>query len=249
MILLLSDLHLPNTPSPLRDGFRRFLEGPARSAEAVYILGDLFEYWIGDDVGLQDYADEVNALHALTAQGVAVWFMAGNRDFLVGRRFFAASGVRPLEDPQRLHLDGIPTLLSHGDLFCTDDRAYQRWRRFAHNRVAQRLFGWLPRRWRLAIGGGLRRQSGEAKQAKAAAIMDVNPDSVAATMRDAGATRLIHGHTHRPAEHAVGDHGQRIVLADWHGERMEYLALADGTWKRHAVPMLASTWKVSEVDD
>lgn len=236
MILLLSDLHLPNRPSPLRDGFRHFLEGPARQAEAVYILGDLFEYWVGDDVGLQDYADEVHALRALTAQGVPVWFIAGNRDFLVGRRFFAASGVRALGDPHRLELDGIATLLSHGDLFCTDDRAYQRWRRFAHNRVAQCVFGGLPRRWRLAVGGSLRRQSSSAKQVKTSVIMDVNPHSVAASMRRTGVTRLIHGHTHRPAEHALDQHRQRLVLADWHDDRMEYLALADGRWQRCLIP-------------
>ena len=249
MILLLSDLHLPNRPSPLRDGFRRFLEGPARDAEAVYLLGDLFEYWVGDDVGLQDYAAEVRWLRELTAQGVPVWFIAGNRDFLVGPRFFSASGVRPRGDPTRLDLDGVPTLLSHGDLYCTDDRAYQRWRRFAHHRLAQRLFGWLPRKWRLAIGGGLRRQSGGAKQTKTAAIMDVNPHSVAAGMLKAGVVRLIHGHTHRPDEHAVGEHGQRIVLADWHGERMEYLALAGGRWQRCLLPNPSGEQNLPRVDD
>src|SRR3546814_1113392 len=115
MILLLSDLHLPNEPSPLREGFLRFLDGPARAAEAVYILGDLFEYWVGDDVGLHDYAAEVAALQTLSSSGVKLYFMAGNRDFLVGRRFASASGTRILKDPQLVDFGGMRTLISHGD--------------------------------------------------------------------------------------------------------------------------------------
>lgn len=233
MILLLSDLHLPNRPSPLREGFLRFLAGPARQAEAVYLLGDLFEYWIGDDVGLTEYGAEVQALHELTDRGVAVYFIAGNRDFLVGARFFAASGVQALPDPTVRTLDGVKTLLAHGDLYCSDDLEYQRWRRFSRNPLAQRLFMWLPRSLRARIAGGLRVQSHGAKTQKPAMIMDVKADSIEQALRDAGVKRLIHGHTHRPCDHTItldGDPAERIVLSDWSVERMEYLAV-DG--QRH----------------
>jgi UDP-2,3-diacylglucosamine hydrolase len=228
MILLLSDLHLPNEPSPLREGFLRFLAGPARQAEAVYILGDLFEYWVGDDVGVDDYAAEISALRALTASGVAVYFIAGNRDFLVGRGFAKATGVQLLGDPLVVELGGVKTLLSHGDLLCTDDKSYQRWRRFSHNRVAQWLFMRLPKSRRHAIAGGLRHKSGADKRNKPSAIMDVNEAAVVAAMKRYGVTRLIHGHTHRPADHLlrVGvDRATRLVLADWHDEHMEYLTV------------------------
>ena len=228
MILLLSDLHLPNEPSPLREGFLRFLAGPARAAAGVYILGDLFEYWVGDDVGLQDYAPEVAALRALTAGGVPVYFVAGNRDFLVGRAFAQATGVQIVGDPLVVELGGVRTLLSHGDLLCTDDKAYLRWRRFAHSRLAQWLFLRLPKARRHAIAGGLRHKSGADKRNKPSAIMDVNEAAVVAAMKRHGVTRLIHGHTHRPADHLlrVGlDRATRLVLADWHDTRMEYLSV------------------------
>lgn len=230
MILLLSDLHLPSSASPLRDGFLRLLEGPARQVQAVYILGDLFEYWVGDDLGLADYASEAAALRALTGAGVAVYFMAGNRDFLVGRRFAAATGVRLLRDPQLLSLGGRPTLLSHGDRYCSDDRSYQRWRRFSRNALAQSLFRLLPRGRRQRIAASLRARSDAGKRNKPEAIMDVNAQSVLQAMHHYGVKRLIHGHTHRPADHLLHmgtQRGERLVLADWRAERMEYLLIDD----------------------
>lgn len=233
MILLLSDLHLPKKPSPLREGFLRLLAGPAQQAQSVYILGDLFEYWVGDDLGLTDYADEVAALRALTQSGVRVYFIAGNRDFLVGKTFFAASGVEALRDPSIVTLAGVPSLLSHGDLFCTDDRAYQRWRRFSRSRLWQRAFAMLPQEWRIGIAGGLRKQSGDAKQTKSASIMDVNAEAVRDALKAQRVKRLIHGHTHRPAHHRIDidrHTAERIVLPDWHGAQMDYLEIAaDGS--------------------
>lgn len=236
--LFISDLHLPDEPSPLREGFLRFLAGPARKAKAVYILGDLFEYWIGDDVGMQAYAAEIAALKALTASGVAVYFMHGNRDFLVGRRFAAATGVQLLRDPLVVDLHGRRTLLSHGDIWCTDDVGYQRWRRFSRNRFAQWIFSMLPLARRQAIAGGVRGKSASAKGNKAESIMDVNASAVAGAFCRHGINRIIHGHTHRPATHGDlldGRNVERIVLADWRDDHLEYLTIDEAGAQRVAL--------------
>jgi len=224
--LLLSDLHLPPGASPLREVFLKFLAGPALNARRVYILGDLFEYWIGDDSGLRDYQREAEALAALVRYGVPVFLQHGNRDFLVGRRFSAATGVRLLADPVVVDLEGRKTLLSHGDLFCTGDRGYQRWRRFARNSLAQWLFLRLPAERRRRIVGGIRDRSDQGKSYKPEDIMDVSPPAIEAALRRHGVTQMIHGHTHRPADHDLMLDGQpcsRVVLADWRPQRMEYL--------------------------
>lgn len=220
--LFLSDLHLPPAASPLRERFRAFLEGPAREAEAVYILGDLFEYWVGDDVGLKIYAPEAAALAALTAGGVPLYFMHGNRDFMVGKRFAQLSGMQLLRDPLLLDVYGVPTLLSHGDIYCTDDLAYQRWRRFSRNPLAQWLYLRMPVSRRERVAGGLR----SAKANKPESILDVNEAAIRAAFRQYDVPRMLHGHTHRPAEHHYdidGSARERIVLSDWHGEHCEYL--------------------------
>jgi UDP-2,3-diacylglucosamine hydrolase len=224
--LFISDLHLPAASSPLREAFAKFLAGPAREAAAVYILGDLFEVWIGDDAGLREYSVERACLRALTGAGIPVFFQHGNRDFLVGADFAAATGVQLLPDPFFIELGAVPTLVSHGDLFCTDDVGYQRWRRFSRRRSLQALYRALPVSWRDRIAGGVRQQSDAGKQAKAAAIMDVNDAAIGAAFRAHGAQRLIHGHTHRPADHAYDIDGRRCtrhVLADWHPGRCEAL--------------------------
>lgn len=221
--LLLSDLHLPVGASPYRERFLAFLQGPARSTERLYILGDLFEYWIGDDAGVRLYAAECAALRACTAAGTDVAFMHGNRDFLVGQRFAAATGVRLLHDPSKVAIGGVTTLLSHGDVFCTEDLAYQRWRRFARNGLARALFLRLPQGLRARIAGGLRQASGEAQRAKARDIADVSLQAVELAMRGSDCRRLIHGHTHRPARHRLSTGAERLVLADWTPRRCEYL--------------------------
>lgn len=237
--LFLADLHLPAEPSPLREGFLAFLHGPAREAAAVYILGDLFEYWIGDDVGMQVYAREIAALTALTKEKTPVYFQHGNRDFLVGKAFAQTTGVQLLADPVVIELHGIRTLISHGDIFCTDDIGYQRWRRFSRNPVAQWVFGLLPRARREKIAGGVRSGSDAAKRNKADAIMDVNPNAVREAMDRHAVTRLIHGHTHRPAEHQfdlMHGPGERIVLADWVPKRTEILHVTAQGVRREAGP-------------
>lgn len=237
--LFVSDLHLPSEPSPLRERFWRFLEGPAREAAAVYILGDLFETWIGDDVGLHQYAPEVAALSALTARGVPVHFQHGNRDFMVSRDFFDLTGVIELPDPHRVDLHGTPTLISHGDVYCTDDRGYQRWRWFSRIRFAQRLFLMLPRARRERISSGLRSGSDRAKQNKPENIMDVNLRAVRSGMAQAGVTRLLHGHTHRPGHYDVDlpiGPAQRVVLPDWRHDSCDYLRVDRAGITRCASP-------------
>lgn len=233
--LLLSDLHLPVTASPLRLKFAAFLQGPARAADAVYLLGDLFESWIGDDIGVLDYADEIRALRATSDAGVQLCFMHGNRDFLVGARFAAATGVALLPDPTHLMLAGVPTLLSHGDVYCTADHAYQRWRRFSRHRGVQHAFLKLPARLRRRIGGAARGQSDRDKRHKPEIIMDVENDAVKTAFRHSQAVRIIHGHTHRPAQHHLAIDGrdvERLVLADWTPERCEYLRVTESRFER-----------------
>lgn len=217
-VLLASDLHLPAQPSPLREGFLRWIEGPAREASAVFLLGDLFEVWIGDDLGLPIYADEIAALRRLSAAGVSVHVQRGNRDFLLGRAFEQATGARLMADPECQVLGGIPTLLSHGDQWCTGDVGYQRWRRIAHTGWIQRGFLALPSAWRRRIAGDLRQRSQQDTARKAPVITDVEPGAVLSAMQAAGVTRVIHGHTHRPQLHLTTVGGrvmERLVLPDW----------------------------------
>ena len=237
--LLLSDLHLPAVESPLRLAFIALLDGPARLARQVYLLGDVFEYWIGDDVGLRDYAPEVAALRRLVDQGVEVFFMHGNRDFVVGRAFARATGVKLLDDPTVVTLCGARTLLSHGDLFCTDDLAYQKWRRFSRNRPGLAIFRRLPESLRQRIAGRARQRSADDKRGKSESIMDVNEHAVQKAFDVYDVRRLIHGHTHRPREHvyprADGPDAERIVLADWRPDRIEILACEEGRLRRIAL--------------
>jgi len=233
-VLLLSDLHLPDSPSPLRVGFLQFLRGPAREAEAVYILGDLFNYWIDDNVGIESYPEEITALRELTATGVPVYFIPGNRDFIIGPRFFAVTGVQPLPDPWLLDLGGQRTLLSHGDLYCTDDVSLQRWRRFSSKKLPQRLWHSMPLGIRRRIALWLRGRSSRKRgpgyehngESSRLPIMDVNAEAITRAFAESGAQRMIHGHTHRAAEHKllVQDRAcERVVLSDWHGDHGEYL--------------------------
>ncbi|WP_293391515.1 UDP-2,3-diacylglucosamine diphosphatase [Nevskia sp.] len=234
-ILLLSDLHLPNTPSPLRERFLAFLAGPAREAEAVYMLGDLFEVWIGDAEGLADYRSEADALRALRDSGVRVCYQHGNRDFMLGTAFAKAAGLELLADPLIVDLAGEPTLLSHGDIWCTDDLPYQRWRRFSRNPVAQFIYRRLPRAWRQKVAGQAR---GDGTRNKPAAILDVNADAIRQAFIEHGVARIIHGHTHRPTVHQLDIDGrkvERLVLADWRPEHCEYLQVDDAGLIRKTV--------------
>jgi UDP-2,3-diacylglucosamine hydrolase len=224
--LFVSDLHLAAQRPQMRAAFVRLLRSEARSAQALYILGDLFDYWIGDDdLEQPQHAELAAEIRALADTGCAVYFMAGNRDFLLGERFSAASGMSALADPARIELGGVPTLLLHGDTLCLDDADYQAFRRQVHDVRWQQQFLAQPRVQRREIALKLRADSESSQQLKTEAIMDVSPRAVEAAFRAHGCTRMIHGHTHRPGRHEHRIDGrscERWVLADWY-RRATYL--------------------------
>lgn len=219
-ILFISDLHLaPERPRPV-SLFLRFLVEVAPYAGALYILGDLFEAWVGDDDLEQDFnTNIVLALRALSEHGVPVFFLAGNRDFLISADFARASGLKLIPDMTRIDLFGTPTLLSHGDAFCTDDAAYQAFRAQVRDPAYQAQFLRLPLAERHAMVRTLRERSERAKADKRPDIMDVNTEAVEQSLKHWNVQRLIHGHTHRPARHALNIQGkpvERWVLPDWY---------------------------------
>ncbi|WP_223564134.1 UDP-2,3-diacylglucosamine diphosphatase [Pantoea agglomerans] len=214
--LFIADLHLCQEEPAITAGFLHFLQREAPHCDALYILGDLFEAWIGDD--------DPNPLHqqvarALRALPVPVYFIHGNRDFLIGRRFAQACGMTLLPEEQVLTLYGRRLLIMHGDTLCTDDAGYLRFRAKVHNPWIQRLFLGLPLWIRKRIAARMRADSKQANQHKSQTIMDVNQEAVVATMLRQQVPLLIHGHTHRPAIHTLslqGETAQRAVLGAWH---------------------------------
>ena len=229
--LLISDLHLTEERPEANERFISLLEEKGRAAEALYILGDFFEYWIGDD----DLAEPFNAVIAsllkdLTRHGVPLYLMHGNRDFLIGEGFCAATGASLMQDPSVVDIAGVKTLLTHGDTLCTDDLDYQTWRRKARDPAFQAAFLAKPLDERRQQVHQMREKSKQVVQEKTAEIMDVNDAAVRQALREHGVRRLIHGHTHRPGRHAIevdGRHCERWVLPDWYG-RGGYLQVGSG---------------------
>ncbi len=220
--LFISDLHLDGTHPEITDQFLRFLEHDAKSAEALYILGDLFEAWIGDDDPDPDKRRAIRALRETTSAGVKCYLIHGNRDFLIGKRFCKETGVRLLEDGTVVDLYGRRVLLMHGDSLCTDDDAYQRLRRIVRNPLVQFTMRSLSLKQRQKLAARMRAGSKahiQSMDTAAPEIMDVNSGEVLATFSRYGVDCLIHGHTHRPAIHTVAMDGKtatRIVLGDWY---------------------------------
>jgi UDP-2,3-diacylglucosamine hydrolase len=220
--LFVSDLHLSPARPAMAAAFAQLLRTEARTAARLYILGDLFDYWIGDD----DLADPFHAqiaagLAELAAAGCRVGFMPGNRDFLLGERFAAAAGLCLLPDPSIEDIEGTPTVLMHGDTLCVDDVDYMAFRAEVRASAWQRSFLDQPLAARRAAALQLRARSAASQEQKAEAIMDVAERAVVQAFRDCGCTRMIHGHTHRPGrhEHRVdGRRCERWVLADWYGQ-------------------------------
>ena len=218
-VYFLSDLHLCDERPQISALFVDFLNGPALKAQAVYILGDLLEYWVGDDTLTRDSPGFVSALRTLTDHGVPTYLMHGNRDFLLGAQFAATTGCQLIEDPTIISLFGTPTLLMHGDTLCTDDVAYQNMRAQVRDKQWQQQV--LAQSWeqRVALAQHYRGESQKQTRAKPEYITDVNQQAVENAMRTANVTRLIHGHTHRSAVHEFmldDQPAQRIVLPDWY---------------------------------
>lgn len=220
--LFISDLHLDSARPRITELFLQFLEHEARQAETLYILGDFFEAWIGDDDPDPHHARVMDGLSALTETGVPVYFMHGNRDFLIGNGFAQRTGCRLLEDPTVIELNGTSTLLMHGDTLCTDDTEYQQFRAMVREPAWQRSFLAKPLAERRAFAARARSESKSRTRGKSEYIMDVNQQAVERAMLEHGVTRLIHGHTHRPAIHpfqAGGKSLTRIVLGDWYEQK------------------------------
>lgn len=217
--LFISDLHLDPAHPAAIEQFTRFIDREALRARTLYVLGDLFEAWIGDDDDNPALAPIVAALARLPAAGVDCAVMHGNRDFLLGAQFCAATGCRLLGDFEKIAIESQEVLLTHGDLLCTDDTRYLALRAQLRNPEWQRDFLAKPLAERRAIAADLRRMSASEIAAKAEDIMDVNQAAVERTMRDFGVTHLLHGHTHRPNIHRFtldGAPAVRIVLGAWH---------------------------------
>lgn len=235
LALFIADIHLsPHAPATA-ERFLAFLAGPARTANSLTILGDLFDYWAGDDALADPFNTRIaTALRELSAHGVALSFMAGNRDFLVGDAFAAAAGLDLLPDPVVRDIGGVPTLLTHGDALCTDDADYQRFRKTVRDPAWRATFLARPLADRKREIETLRARSETEKRIKAAAIMDVNATTVVAALATHGARAMIHGHTHRQGrhEHRVGEMScPRWVLGDWHADRGGALACQSADWR------------------
>jgi UDP-2,3-diacylglucosamine hydrolase len=230
--LFISDLHLDDSRPRIVELFESFLADEARDADALYILGDLFEAWIGDDDDSELPARVASALKSLGDSGVPVYFIAGNRDFLLGENYARRAGMTLLEDGTIVDLYGTPALLMHGDTLCTDDAAYLAFREQVRDPAWQRQFLARPLPERRAFAHQARDASREHTSQAAMAIMDVNQRAVENTLRGANVARMIHGHTHRPAIHDFeldGAQAQRIVLGDWYEQGSVLRVTPDAT--------------------
>ena len=220
--LFISDLHLDGARPDITAQFLDFLDREARRAKALYILGDLFEAWIGDDDPDPDKRRVLQGLRSITSAGVKTFLIHGNRDFLIGKRFCRETGVELLDDGTLIDVYGRRVLLMHGDLLCTDDHAYQRLRRIVRNPIVQFVLRRLSLQQRQRLAERMREGSKEhikSMDIAAPQIMDVNQDEVRRTFERYGVDCIIHGHTHRPAVHEIQNDGHkavRIVLGDWY---------------------------------
>jgi len=242
--LFVSDLHLDPARPAITELFLRFLREEAGQSDALYILGDLFEAWVGDDDPSEAGAEVAAGLRTLADAGVPVHFMHGNRDFLVGHDYARRAGLRILPDPAVVSLYGEPVLLMHGDLLCTDDTAYQAFRAQTRDPAWRAQFLAQPLAARLAFGAQARqasmarqREMIDGDRANFETVTDANPAAVEATLARFGVATLVHGHTHRPAIHdlRVGERGcRRIVLGDWY-EQGSVLRASPGRYELQAL--------------
>lgn len=221
-IWFISDLHLDVSRPHLFQLFDQFIDDIHDQAETLYILGDLFEFWIGDDIldmpVCEPYLPVLNKLKALSDSGVSIFFIQGNRDFLLQHKFMERIGGELLPDQQIINLYGVPTLIMHGDTLCTDDKGYQRMRWLFRLKIVQKIYLSLSPEKRGKQAKGVRTVTSEKTKQKDYNILDVNQHTVEKEMKKAGVFQLIHGHTHRPKTHSFeldNQPARRIVLGDW----------------------------------
>ena|SRR3990167_10941173 len=228
----ISDLHLDPSHQENINQFMKLMDNCDQSVDDIYILGDLFEVWIGDDERSKLHDEIALQLKKTGYHGTKTHFMHGNRDFLLGSRFLSAAGCELLQVETKISLYGKPVLLMHGDTLCTQDTAYLRARKFAHNKIIQQIFLWLPITIRQKIAASARNASTKHTSSTDAAIMDVTQSEVENMMQKHHVSHLIHGHTHRPDTHTFqidGIEKTRIVLPAWHGDVSVFEWRSDGT--------------------
>lgn len=213
--LFISDLHLDKTQPEIEKQFLQFLSTIKPPIDALYILGDLFEAWLGDQTDISQHQNIIRAMKTITESGVPIYFISGNRDFMVGKHFFNAAGVKPLADETRIILYGEPVLLMHGDTLCTRDIAYIKARKILRNPFLQKLFLSFPSIIRKKLADMFRKKSRKHTAMTAHEIMDVTEEEVLRIMQKHNVKTLIHGHTHRPGFHENAGN-ERIVLGAWH---------------------------------
>jgi len=219
--LFISDLHLSPSDPQRTQLTVDFLSTQCREIDELYILGDLFNTWLGDDIVPAEFQPLIDQLQILKKANVNIYLMVGNRDFMMGKEFAESIGAVLLKDESVIELYGTKTLLVHGDSLCIDDVSYQKYRRWTRSKILQWCFLHLPASYRQNISDKIKKKSRQQKQHKSALIMDVNQSEVSRIMKQFGVRQLIHGHTHRPAIHSLELEGQpahRIVLGDWDNE-------------------------------
>lgn len=229
--LFISDLHLSASRPDMTDCFLRFMAEDTANIDALYVLGDLFEMWIGDDEESPFLQQIKQAFKTLTDSGIPCYFVHGNRDFLIGKRFSQQTGVQLLPEHSVVDLYGKPTLILHGDTLCIEDEAYQRYRKKVHNKFIQWLFFRIPLSKRIQIGEKFRNNSSKNNQMKSQSIMDVTASEVVRVMKEFHVVQMIHGHTHRPDIHSLTvdeKPATRIVLGDWYEHGSVLVVTPDG---------------------
>ncbi|WP_305417358.1 UDP-2,3-diacylglucosamine diphosphatase [Photobacterium leiognathi] len=229
--LFISDLHLSASRPDMTDCFLRFMAEDTANIDALYVLGDLFEMWIGDDEESPFLQQIKQAFKTLTDSGIPCYFVHGNRDFLIGKRFSQQTGVQLLPEHSVVDLYGKPTLILHGDTLCIEDEAYQRYRKKVHNKFIQWLFFRIPLSKRIQIGEKFRNNSSKNNQMKNQSIMDVTASEVVRVMKEFHVDQMIHGHTHRPDIHSLtidDKPATRIVLGDWYEHGSVLVVTPDG---------------------
>lgn len=227
-ILFISDLHLSPKAPELTALFLDFLKGPAATGQALYILGDLFDVWVGADID-EDFQKQIQAaLLTLAQQSVKLYFMNGNRDFLITQAFLKKAGCQKIPDPSVISLYGTGTLLAHGDRYCTQDIGYQRYRKVAQHPLTKLIFNSLPKSSRVKIAQKLRANSHKHQKGKPMDILDVTPLAILEAMTKYDVSVMIHGHVHRPKIHSENEK-HRLVLGDWGKEASFIMSQPDET--------------------